>query len=285
MLPPPEATVGYMSRVAEVLESSGGVARARDLVRPGVTYRDLDRAVAAGVVRRVRHGVYALERALSVVVQAAAHGGAVACLSALRVWGVWVHADPVVHVWLGSKGRAHRHDGCRCIDHHGGGPTRFGIVSVSEALVQAARCASAETLFAAYESAWRLGLIDAADRAWIRATVPAAVRRLLRIARGDSDSGLESILRLRLAHRGIRLQCQVFIRDVGRVDFVLAGRIILEVDGRLNHDGPSLRHKDLVRDAAAAAQGYETLRFDYALIMHNWPLVEEAILARLAHSR
>lgn len=73
----------------------------------------------------------------------------------------------------------------------------------------------------------------------------------------------------------------MWIAGVGRVDFMLAGRIILEVDGRENHDGPSKRHKDLVRDAAAAAAGYETLRFDYALVIHSWPLVEAAILRRL----
>ena len=42
-----------------------------------------------------------------------------------------------------------------------------------------------------------------------------------------------------------------------------------------------MRHKDLVRDAAAAAQGYETLRFDYALVMHEWHTVEKAIVTRL----
>ena len=42
------------------------------------------------------------------------------------------------------------------------------------------------------------------------------------------------------------------------------------------------RHKDLVRDANAAAWGYVTLRFDYALIVHDWDLVEAAILGSLA---
>lgn len=69
---------------------------------------------------------------------------------------------------------------------------------------------------------------------------------------------------------------------MGLVDFLLDGRIVLEVDGRENHEGPSLRHKDLLRDAAAAANGYETLRFDYAMVIHQWPLVEAAILGARA---
>ncbi|MFI8633487.1 endonuclease domain-containing protein [Microbacterium sp. NPDC077663] len=105
------------------------------------------------------------------------------------------------------------------------------------------------------------------------------------IARPDAESGIESLLRLRLSRLGIRLESQVLVAGVGRVDFVLAGRLILEVDGRLNHEGPSRRHRDLVRDAEAAAAGYETLRFDYALVVHDWPRVQRAILAAVARIR
>ncbi|WP_170245477.1 type IV toxin-antitoxin system AbiEi family antitoxin domain-containing protein [Microbacterium saccharophilum] len=268
-------------RVMEALEARGGVAPAREILGQGVTRAALARAARDGLVVRVRHGVYALGRTSPAVVAAAAHGGAVACVTALALWGVWVLADPGLHVWLGDKGRAHAHPGCRCTDHHGAGRAAFGVVPIADALVQAARCLSREAFFAAYESAWRLGLIGAADRITIRSALPSRLRRVLDIARGDAESGLESLLRLRLADRGIRLDCQVPVIGVGGVDFVLAGRIILEVDGRENHDGPSMRHKDLVRDAAAAAAGYEKLRFDYALVVYSWPLVEAAILRRL----
>ena len=75
------------------------------------------------------------------------------------------------------------------------------------------------------------------------------------------------------------------IDGVGRVDFVIGGRVILEADGKLNHSGDR-RHQDLMRDAAASALGYETLRFDYAMIIHDWERVVAAILPALvrAHS-
>jgi len=107
-----------------------------------------------------------------------------------------------------------------------------------------------------------------------------AARWLLDLARPDSESGLESLLRLRLYLLGIRLDCQVDIDGVGRVDFVVGGRVILEADGEENHAG-SRRHKDLVRDAAASVLGYETLRFDYAMIVHHWDTVVAAILPAL----
>lgn len=107
-----------------------------------------------------------------------------------------------------------------------------------------------------------------------------SARWLVDIARPDADSGLESLLRLRLHLLGVTLDCQVVIDGVGRVGFVIADRLLIEADGRGNHDGASLRHKDLVRDAAASRAGYETLRFDYAQIVHNWPQVRDAVLAR-----
>lgn len=84
---------------------------------------------------------------------------------------------------------------------------------------------------------------------------------------------------------GITLDCQVRIPTVGRVDFVLDGRLILEADGKAHHAGSAQRHRDLVRDAVASALGYETLRFDYAQIVHAWPTVEAAVLAAIVRLR
>lgn len=139
--------------------------------------------------------------------------------------------------------------------------------------------------FAAYESAWSLGLIGADERRRVRAALPARARWLVDIARHDADSGLESIIRLRLHLLGIRVETQVSIDGVGRVDVVVERRVILEADGKDNHAGRSERHRDLSRDAAASRLGYETLRFDYAMIIHEWDMVLAAILGALARSR
>lgn len=66
---------------------------------------------------------------------------------------------------------------------------------------------------------------------------------------------------------------------------MLDGRLILEADGKGNHEEPGLRHRDLVRDAAASALGYETLRFGYAQILHAWPTVEAAVVAAIIRLR
>ncbi|MCK6081851.1 type IV toxin-antitoxin system AbiEi family antitoxin domain-containing protein [Microbacterium sp. EYE_5] len=268
--------------VAQHVRGLGGIARSSQLCRRGASRAQLARAVDRGTVDRVRNGVYAVIETSPEIRMAAAHGGELCCASALRHLGVWVlESRERLHVWVGPDARVHQHDGCRCVTHRDEGTAAFGAVSVVHALIQSARCLGSEGFFAAFESAWNLGLLSRSDRALIRQGVPARFRWLVDVARPDAESGIESLLRLRLLRLGLQLECQVFIPAVGRVDFLLAGRIVLEVDGRLNHDGPSRRHHDLVRDAEAAAAGYVALRFDYALVVHDWPRVERAILAAL----
>lgn len=289
-----------MSDIARVLDQLGGIGRRAQLLDRGVSRPDIDHALARGAVIRVRQGVYATPAVDPAVLSAARHGGEVACGAALRAHGVWVLSDehparsgandrdhrpmPRLHVWMGPSGRQHAHAGCRCRAHHeiGDRPVGFGIVEVLLALVQYAVCGTPEGFFAALESALQLGLIPQGGLATLRSRVSEHLHWLVDFASDQADSGLESLLRLRLHLRGIALQSQVEIAGVGRVDFLLAGRIILEADGRENHERSSKRHKDLLRDAEAAAQGYETLRFDYVMILFRWDLVLAAIEGRLA---
>ncbi|WP_239453303.1 DUF559 domain-containing protein [Microbacterium sp. KCTC 39802] len=155
----------------------------------------------------------------------------------------------------------------------------MGIV---HCLVQILGCRGEEVFFAALESALRQRLLSPADREQLSRSVPRRYRWLVAFARDDADSGLESLLRLRLHRHGISLAAQVAIPGVGVVDFVIGDCLIIEADGG-THEGPS-RHRDRVRDAQAMALGFMTLRFDYAMIVHDWPLVEEAVLAALARN-
>lgn len=269
----------YIDEIAARMATWGGVARASRLIRAGASRSDIRRSCARGELVRIREGVYALPSVDASVRLAAAHGGALACVSALRAMGIWVLDAPGIHVWLGHGGREHPHPDCACVVHWDAGRAEPGCVDLVRALVQVASCQGAEAFFVAFESAWRLRRLDGRTRAEVRRRLPAGMRYLIDLARPDADSGLESIVRLRLARLGIALRSQVRIADVGVVDLLLDDRIILEVDGRENHDGSIRRHRDLRRDAEAARRGYITLRFDYALVMHEWDVVLDAILA------
>ena len=204
----------------------------------------------------------------------------------LRRHGIWVLDDScALHVWVGPDHHARPHDDCSCVSHFYRGTPPLGRADLATALIHLYRCQGDEAFFASYESAWRKSLLSRPVRDRIRAALPRTARWLVDLARPDADSGLESLLRLRLHLLGIRLDCQVRVPGVGIVDFVVAGRLIIEADGKENHDGSTKRHKDLRRDAAASALGYETLRFDYAQIVHDWPAVQTAILAALQRAR
>lgn len=256
--------------------------RAGRLQQFGVSRRALAAAVRGGSVLRVRGGVFATRATAPELVAAAEHGGAVTCSAALRLHGVWVlEDDPQLHVWLGSSGRVH-HGDCTCVSHWHEGRTALGLAPLSDVLLHVYRCHGAEAFFTALESALRQRKLG--SLAQLRSRLPAGARWLVDFARRDADSGLESLLRLRLHLVGIRLDCQVVIPTVGRVDHVIEGVLIIEADGAEHHAGAGNRHRDLMRDAAASALGYEKLRFDFAQILHEWPRVLAAIRGALVRA-
>lgn len=270
----------------DVLTTLGGLARGTTLQSFGVTRQRLWQAVRRGEIERVRPGLFTANSVRDDVREAALHGGALACISALRAHGIWVLDDDTrPHVWIGRRGRMLEHGGCRCVSHYFRGDVPVGIVGAETALVQLHRCRGDEAFFASLESALNLRRLSRAAVQRIRRSLPVSARWLVDFARTDAQSGLESLLRLRLHIVGLTLACQVEIRDVGRVDFVIGGRLIVEVDGRDNHTGSAKRHRDLMRDAAASAAGYETLRFSYAQIVHDWPTVQAAIAGAVVRLR
>lgn len=66
--------------------------------------------------------------------------------------------------------------------------------------------------------------------------------------------------------------------SVERVDLLVGDRLLIEVDGVPNHADAPHRHRDLVRAAHAATWGCITLRFDDAMVVHDWETVELAVL-------
>jgi very-short-patch-repair endonuclease len=266
----------------------GDVVRRDELRQLGVDEHSVKAAVRSGEIIRIREGVYASADVSHDVISAVAHGGRLGCVSRIRAAGIWVldGDDDRVHVSMPRTGNPRRHEGCRCVAHWTGGPAVGGLSPLVEALAQMLSCRGIEQFFVALESAMRRRLLDHRSLGELHSRLPRKSRWVVEFARWDADSGLESLLRLRLRALGLSLASQVQIPGVGRVDFLLAGAIVLEVDGVAGHaDGASSRHKDLVRDAVSSTYGLEALRFDYAMVVHDWPLVEAAILAALDRSR
>lgn len=276
------------------IPSAISVTTYAELRAEGWSRRGIESGLSTGSLTRLRRGVYARADACEDVIAAAQHGGPLACVSAARHLGLWVLTPEVPpHVWMRH---GHRHDHefyeqntissvCGCIEHWDEGPFRdsFGLPSAPRILLQIFRCQSAEVFFATLESARRQKRITRSGLRWLRARVGAAGRPLIDFSRANADSGLESLLRWRLRAYNLDVRSQVFVTGVGHVDFLIGGMLIIEVDGQLGHADSASRHKDLVRDAQAALWDLHTLRFDYAMVIHDWELVEGAILQRAAH--
>ncbi|MFK4761615.1 DUF559 domain-containing protein [Microbacterium sp. ZW T5_45] len=275
-----------MLSAKDTITRLGGVARGTELQRLGFTRQALAGQVRRGSIERIRSGIFAARPLDADERTAIEHGGALTCASALMTHGIWVlEAPSAPHVWLDRGQHPLPHPQCACVSHYRDGTPPLRTVDVETALLHLRVCGGDEAFFAAYESAWRQQKLSAAARKRIRGALPRTARWLIDLARSDADSGLESLLRLRLLLLGLTMRSQVDIRGVGRVDFVIDGRLILEADGEANHRSSSHRHRDRMRDAAASVQGFETLRFDYAQIVYDWPLVQRAILAALARAR
>ena len=262
--------------------ASPAVATFRELRESGLSRWNIAAAMRDGTLSSPRRGVYERLGVCDEVRTATAHGGWIACVSAARHHGLWVtdHGDGL-HVGLRAHGRAYAHDDCSCVVHWSDDDAKrsvFGVPSARAVVRQVLRCQGLESFFVVLESALRLRKLSNADLVWLRQQTNAQARDAIGFARRDADSGLESLLRWRLRRHGLSVRTQQTIASVGRVDFVIGERLIVEVDGADNHDGESHRHKDLVRDANAAAWGYVTLRFDYAMVVHDWDTVELAIL-------
>jgi very-short-patch-repair endonuclease len=263
--------------------SDPAVSTYRELRASGLSKHAIGRELDGGTLRLLRRGVYERPGSCEQVRTAALHGGPPACATAAVHMGLWVlDAGESVHVGLRAHGRSYPHESCACVVHWEEPDlvtTTFGMPSTRSVLRQVLHCHGIEAFFVALESALRRSRLKNADLQWLRDHTNADARDAIAFARRDADSGLESLFRWRLRRHGLAVRTQQTLASVGRVDFLIGDRLIVEVDGVANHDDESHRHKDLVRDANAAAWGFVTLRFDYALVAHDWPTVELAILA------
>jgi very-short-patch-repair endonuclease len=137
-----------------------------------------------------------------------------------------------------------------------------------------------ELAIAALDSALQSRTVRPADLASLRERLPTRLGDVVRRADGRCESGIESVARYQLQLTGFRVDPQVDIAGVGRVDLLVERRLIVELDGARWHADRFVQ--DRARDAAAARAGYRTLRFTYQQVLGDWPGVLAAIIAALA---
>lgn len=299
--------------MAAAIRRRGGLAATFELYADGFSRQQLHAAVANRQVIRVRQGWYTTVDTHPLLIQGARVGGQVTCLSGLSLHGVWTYPTSDLHVSVPPQAcRLRVKDDMRerladlrrpLVRTHWTASIAATAAAVTTAvattsavastvasrsrlmldpiacLEDAIGCQNPESLTAAGDSLLHTMPHLAAAWAQLAARSIRAHRGYLQHIDGVCESGTESLVWFRLRPFRLSIVRQVRIDGVGRVDFLVGQRLVVEADGAEYHTDPIQFERDRHRDAVLSRLGYRVLRFSYRQIMFNWPEVETAILS------
>ncbi|MDN4480161.1 hypothetical protein [Demequina muriae] len=125
----------------------------------------------------------------------------------------------------------------------------------------AALCCGPREQLALIDAALRVGALDL--RAIQGFVYGSSDRRrwLARMADARAESLSETCARVEMVEAGLTVVPQFRLSGVGRVDFLVEGVVVVEIDSQAFHSGEEARARDGDRDRAATTQGYPTLRY------------------------
>ncbi|OBA30853.1 type IV toxin-antitoxin system AbiEi family antitoxin domain-containing protein [Gordonia sp. 852002-51296_SCH5728562-b] len=289
-----------------------GVHPVASLLRDGMSPRDVRRAVEEGQLQRLRHGWMAADGADPLVVEAVRAGGCLTCVAALKLHGFWIPPRvKALHV-RGTASAHRRHPRRFCRQYGGHMRVDAAVDEPVTALRHALRCLTDEQTIVVTDSMLHCryrddaGTLEAAgtltcssggagksgddemESGLIVPTVeqirsafdgaPKSVRRLLDECDPKAASGIESITRVRIRRKGVRLTTQAHIPGVGHVDMLIGDRLVVEVDGYAFHSEKESFQEDRRRNQVQAAGNYVYMPFTYDDVIDRWPHVEATIM-------
>lgn len=275
-----------------VFASLGVIVAARgELIAYGATSRSLTAAVRFGHLVRLRRDHYVLPNAAVDLRQAVRIGGAVTCVSALKLHDVFAFDTSLTHVALPSTmsrlrsptrnpGRFRPDDRGRAALHWW--PCRMEgeareVVDLVDAVAHAIRCQPRELAIASIDNVLHQGLLTMTDIEEIFAGLPDRFRAYVAGIDRRAEAGQETVLRLLAKSDGYRVELQRYFPGVGRVDILVEDCVVLEADSRTHHDGWEKHVRDRGRDIALAKLGYPSLRPAFQHTMYHPDEVRAAI--------
>lgn len=268
---------------------AGGIASARGLRQAGFSKSEIRVALRDAEMATIRRGWYALPTANERVRQAVRSGGILSCQSALAFHGVWTPDTSRIHVRRSEHGRRQPVPRTVVLCQPSGGfeAPVLAVDDVSMALMTAAECADDRELIVLMDSVMNLRLLTPTQVHHLLCDLTAHHRALF--DRCDrSESGTETLTRLELRARGVKVRPQVKIPGVGRVDFVVGRCLVIEVDSEAHHTDLANYHRDRLRDQELVRRGYIVIRLTYHQVMFDLAATIDRILPvirRDAHRR
>jgi very-short-patch-repair endonuclease len=281
--------------VTEWLHKRGGIAHTSEAKAHGFSERAIAAAVAAGV-QRVRRSWLVQGDADPDLVFAVTAGGRLTCVSEAKRRKLWVPLHSGLHVAvkptasrlfpvLDAEAGATVAETVRDdVVHWSHGPMPVARFAVADAIVNVlfhiARCLPREDAVTVWESALRKGLVSLEELRRVKWGSSRAAE-VLAAASVLSDSGLETLFRVRMKACGVAVRQQVWI-DGHPVDGLIGERLVVQIDGFAHHSDAAARRRDIAADARLTLRGYTVLRFDWKQILFDWLFVEQTMLMAVA---
>lgn len=238
----------------------GGVARTGQFLAAGFTRADIKRLAGAGV-RQPRRGIHLHPQAKPELVAAIRQNAKVSCASAATHYGLWLRDPPPQHHLACDHGHGRgfiRHRSIR-FDAHPVLP----LVGVEDVVLHAMGCLPPPASTALAISAIRLHhipleLLKEQLKGSDKSGPALAALRQLEVR---CESIVEVDARHLLKEHGISFEQQVQLEGIGRVDFLVEGFLIVEMDSFEYHSDRKAMLRDRERDNAATLRGFATLRY------------------------
>ncbi|MCV7194235.1 endonuclease domain-containing protein [Mycolicibacterium brumae] len=219
-------------------------------------------------------------------------GGAVSCITALEFLGVWVPPHPPKLHIRGNDHFNRAHPDRYCQQYGAPEPVREATDEPFLALRHALRCLDHEGITVVCDSLLNISrralagepVVEVLTPTEVEAAfdgAPAHIRRCLDRCDARADSGTETMIRLRLRSKRVKVEPQAAIPGVGRVDALVGDRLIIEADSVEHHLTEAGFRKDRRKDREAARQGLLHMRLTYQDVVYNWPETEAAIMSAI----
>jgi hypothetical protein len=262
--------------LVEAVHARGGVAQRADFPR-----RVVDRGIACGKLVAPRGGLVALASLDASVLAAVAAGGVLSCASAAHSHGLPL-LDPVSvpHVTIPRDVREPRRS--KLVVHRRTVRTVGFVTTPEQTGADCARCLPFRDAVVVLDALLANGVDRDDILALCRGPGSRQARRAILAACSSAGSGGETVMRLAFQDAGIVAVPQARIRGVGRVDFLIAGWLVVEIDGYEYHSNEQAFANDRRRDAELVRQGYVVIRVTWRDAVRRPEYVVELVCAALA---
>lgn len=255
----PYAASNDVVDILDYLHKCGGVARSAQLLEAGFPRRELLRLTGLGA-SQPRRGIFVLPECDKGLLAAVLSNGRLTCASAAGHYGLWLRKPPPQPHLACGHGHGSgfiRHRTVRFPGH-----PSLPVAAVEDVALHALGCMPPPASTALATSAIRLhGVPRELLASQLQADRSGSALRVLR----ELDVRAESIVEVDAQHlfraNGIAYDTQVFLPGIGRVDFLLSGFLIVEIDGFAFHSKRADMLRDRERNNAAATGGYAVLRY------------------------